>query len=342
MQRFMKGGKTLIMFEIKSPSGSKILIPNDLGEDKKYFTLNEFDEAKNYYGEYGYVVFRGLVSKEKCIKVINSWNSSLKKYDGFIYRQTTANPEKNVFDKFGHVLNPVLNLQDLDSKQFGDLKNTALDIFTDQNVIAACRALIDDIPKLVQSMYFEGNPATWAHQDSYYLDSEKIGSMTAAWFALEDIHSSAGRFYVYSGSHLIDLKKNGGDFDIAFNHERYKKLVIEIINKYKLECKAPFLAAGDVLFWNAKTIHGSLVTMDESKSRSSLTAHYIPESHKFLQFQSRIKSLKLKEYNGINIHCPKNQDYPLNKFVLFLETRFPSQFQSAKKLAVKLVTSKKN
>ena len=327
------------MFKIKAPNGENILIPNDISEDEKYFNLYEIAKAKDYYKEFGYVVFRGLFSKDKCLETIRAWDSSIKKYKGFIYRQTTANPEKNVFDKFGHVLNPVLNLQDLNSNRFSNLKNTGLDIFTDPNVITACKALIGDIPKLVQSMYFEGNPATWAHQDSYYLDSEKIGSMAAAWFALEDIHPAAGRFFIYAGSHQIDVEKNGGDFNIAFNHERYKKLIIDIINKYKLECKAPFLASGDVLFWNAKTIHGSLETIDVSKSRSSLTAHYIPESHKFLQFQSRLKKLKLKEYNGINIHCPKNQDCTLNKFVLFLETRFPTQFQSAKKLAIKLVTS---
>ena len=42
-------------------------------------------------------------------------------------------------------------------------------------------------PKFVQSMNFEGNSATWEHQDSYYLDDEKTGKMIAGWLALEDI-----------------------------------------------------------------------------------------------------------------------------------------------------------
>ncbi len=328
------------MFEIESPNKKIIKIPSNIAEDNQYFTLNEVNKIKDYYDKYGYVVIRGIVSKEKCQMAVTSWNSSVKTYKGFIYRQTTANPEKNVFDQSGHVLNPVLNLQDLNSNKFNDLKNAALDIFIDKNVITACKSLIGDIPKLVQSMYFEGNPATWAHQDSYYLDSEKIGSMTAAWFALEDIHPAAGRFYVYPLSHKIDVEKNGGNFDIAFNHDRYKKLVIDIINNHNLECRVPFLAAGDVLFWNAKTIHGSLITVDESRSRSSLTAHYIPESHNFLQFQSRIKKLKLKKYNGINIHCPKDQERLVNKLTLFFESRFPLPFQLVKKFGVKLVTFK--
>ena len=50
-------------------------------------------------------------------------------------------------------------------------------------------------------MYFEGNPATQPHQDSYYLDASPIGTMTAAWIACEDIDAGAGRFYVCPGSH---------------------------------------------------------------------------------------------------------------------------------------------
>ena len=40
-----------------------------------------------------------------------------------------------------------------------------------------------------------------------YLDSEKIGNLTAAWVALEEIKADAGRFFLCSGSHKIDLKK---------------------------------------------------------------------------------------------------------------------------------------
>ena len=39
-------------------------------------------------------------------------------------------------------------------------------------------------------MYFEGNSATWEHQDTYYLDSEKVGCMIAGWIALENIKDS--------------------------------------------------------------------------------------------------------------------------------------------------------
>ena len=74
-------------------------------------------------------------------------------------------------------------------------------------------------------MYFQGNPSTWPHQDTYYLDAETIGGMMAVWIAAEDIQPGGRRFFICPGSHRIDMKNNGGDFDMAYNQDRYKRLV---------------------------------------------------------------------------------------------------------------------
>jgi len=124
-------------------------------------------------------------------------------------------------------------------------------------------------------------------------------------------------------------------FDVAFNHGRYKELVKKIIAEQQLEFRAPFLQKGDVLFWNAKTIHGSLRTTRPQFSRSSLTSHFIPASHRFLQFQSKIKPLKLREFDGMAFHCPKDMDRLSSRVVLGVETTFPKTFQMTKKLAIK-------
>jgi phytanoyl-CoA hydroxylase len=136
------------------------------------------------------------------------------------------------------------------------------------------------------------------------------------------------------------MRKNGGDFDIAFHHDRYKQLVIDVIKGQRLECRSPALAKGDVLFWHARTIHGSLPTSQPERSRRSFTAHYIPESHRFLQWQSRPKELRYSVVNGMRVARPKDQARALNRAVFFVETRFPRIFRNAKKLAVKLVTSR--
>jgi phytanoyl-CoA hydroxylase len=329
--------QTAETFEIDSPVGGPTRIPFGPGDDRSYFQRMDAAAAR-YLEEEGYVVLRGLLDPEACEAIRNAFAAEVKPYPGFLYRQTTARAERNVANELGHVMNPLLNLQDLDATRFARLQRSTLDAYTSPALIGALRTVFGEDPKLVQSMYFEGNSATWAHQDTYYLDSEHVGDMVAAWFALEDIHPGAGRFFVYPRSHRIDMSRNGGDFDIAFHHDRYKALIIDVIREHGLELRAPALAAGDVLLWKAKTIHGSLGTRATTRSRQSLTAHYIPASHRFLSLQSMIRPLKLKTHNGIGIHCPKSQDRIRNRAMLLVESRLPGPFYFAKKLAVKFAT----
>lgn len=325
------------MFTIPAPTGGAAHIPESVREDREYFTTLDA-RAKEYLDEEGYVVVRRLLTEEICAAIRQSFETEVKRYPGFLYRQTTARAERNRFNVLGHVMNPLLNLQDLDPERFPRLRQRSLAVFTSRALTQALRRVFGEDPKLVQTMYFEGNSATWAHQDTYYLDSEHVGAMVAAWIALEDIHAGAGRFFVYPRSHLLDVRKNGGGFDIAFHHDRYKALIVELIDRHGLELRAPALEAGDVLFWRAKTIHGSLATLHTHRTRQSLTAHYIPESHRFLQLQSRIKPLRLLEHNGIQVHCPKSQALFRNRMTLFVESYLPGPFYLAKRLVVKAAT----
>jgi phytanoyl-CoA hydroxylase len=234
--------------------------------------------------------------------------------------------------------NSILNVHDLRTDWFPEFKRDSMEVLTHQNIQKSLKTILGEPGQLVQSMYFEGNPATWPHQDTYYLDSENIGSMVAVWVAVEDIKPGAGRFYVYPGSHKIDIKKNGGDFDIAFNHDRYKKLTASLIENKQLAVSAPALRQGDVLFWNSKTIHGSLPTSQAEYSRSSFTGHYIPASHRFLQFQSRIKGFRSRVVNNMRVNHPKDQDQFANRLMLDIETAFPRSFQTVKNVAIKVVT----
>ena len=321
-------------------TGSPLQVPLRAADDYPYFKLAESSAARTYYEEFGYVVLRGLIPAALLDRANEQFDREVLPSPRHIYRQATANPERHVLTPQGHMLNSLLNLQSLDPRHYAGFRGAAEQVFTDGTLQAALTALLGEPGKLVQSMYFHGNPSTWPHQDTYYLDSEHIGSMTAAWIAAEDIAPGSGRFFVYPGSHRIDMRRNGGNFDIAFNHERYKQLVVDIIRSQRLECRAPALEKGDVLFWNGKTIHGSLPTSQPERSRRSLTAHYIPRSHRFLQHQSRIKPLAFDEVNGMSVARPKDQARASARAVLFLETRFPTAFRTAKKLALKVLAGR--
>jgi phytanoyl-CoA hydroxylase len=302
------------------------------------FLPAQIEQIRSCYSQNGYVVVRHLVPADLCDATREAFIRDVRPYGGYIYRQATANPERNAFTQHGHVLNSILNIQDLRSDDFPRFRELGLNVITNHALHDTFRALLEEPGTVVQTMYFEGNSETWAHQDTYYLDSTTLGRMTGAWIALEDIQAGAGRFYVYPSSHLVDMENNGGDFDIAFNHARYKKLVLDVVKSHRLECQAPALAKGDVLFWSSRTIHGSLKTTEPQYSRASITVHAIPQSTGLLQYQCRERRLCLREINGVRVHCPKDQNRLTNRLMLHTETGFPKLFQAAKKIAIKYRT----
>jgi phytanoyl-CoA hydroxylase len=332
------------MLSLKTPPGLQTNVPETDPEDKsKKFTIDQLDEIKSYYESEGYVILKGLISDEICDKARLLWVSQVKPFKGHIYRQAGTKAEKHKFNDRGWVMNPILNLQSLNPNFFNEFRNHAVnEVFSNQNLKKIFELILSDRPKIVQSMYFEGNSATWEHQDSYYLDSEKIGSMSAAWLALEDISAEAGRFFVCPKSHLIDLGKQNIENNIADHHDKYIKQVVERIKENKLSIRAPKLDKGDVLFWNAWTIHGSLKSDDKYNSRSSITCHAIANNDYLLQRHSRKIKTNCDTVNGVSIYRPKDQAKLLNKGMIFIESNFPTTFYYLKYKIVKLLLTKKS
>ena len=289
------------------------------------------------YDAQGYAVVPGLIPGALCERARAAFAAEVKPYRGHLYRQTTSHAERHRFSDHGHLLNPILNVQSLCQTSFPTFRAACLEILTHPQLHRVAEAILGGPGKLVQSMYFEGNSATWAHQDAYYLDSAGAGRMTGVWIALEDIAPGAGRFYVYPKSHLIDLGQNRGELDIAFHHDRYKRHVVEVIAAHGLSCVAPALRRGDVLLWSTRTIHGSLATTEPQHSRSSITAHLLSASADLLQFQRRRRRLPLVEINGVPMHLPKNQNAWGPRAVLWAEATFPRAFRLAKKTAIKSI-----
>ncbi len=328
------------MIELYTPNNLKSNVPENVGEDETpRFNINEeMNNALKYYMENGYVIFSSCITKELCDELRNLWKVNVKNFKGKIYRQTNAKAEKNIFNKNNWVMNPVLNLQSLNPNLFGSLRNTVdKSVFANNNICKALNLLLGEKPTIVQSMYFEGNSATWEHQDTYYLDSENIGKMTAGWLALEEIKANAGRFFICPMSHKIDLGKHNKLNNIAENHDKYIEQVVSIIKSNKISVKAPYMAAGDVLFWNSRTIHGSLDSQSNEYSRSSITMHAIPSSDKFLQFQIRKTTLKTEDLGNSYIYRPKDQSKFNNRLVLKVESIFPNLFYWLKKKIIKIL-----
>jgi phytanoyl-CoA hydroxylase len=327
-----------IMIELKTPRGLPVRVPEHPQEDPSpKFAAQDEKAIKAYYDSNGYVIVKSLFEHNDCDRIRDLWEREVKSSTDFIYRQATAKAERHVFNARRWIMNPILNLQSVDPRRYPGFRSFGTEgILTARPLVGLFRTLFDgENPKVVQSMYFEGNSATWEHQDSYYLDSEKIGAMAAAWIALEHIKASAGRFFICPKSHQIDLGKQNTMNNIADNHEVYIQSVVAKIREMNLEIRAPLLEKGDVLFWNAWTIHGSLDSRDPEHARSSITCHAIPDSHRFLQLQTRIVPLDLDTVNGVRVHRPKDLARSRNRLILRLETTFPNTFHAVKKSMIK-------
>jgi len=331
------------MLELHTPRGLPVCVPETEAEDPSpRFAIHDAAAIRSYYADNGYVIVKNVFPAAVCDKQRELWNREVKPFDGFIYRQATAKAEKHVFNERGWVMNPILNLQSLNPRQFPEFRQHAT-----EKVLAAAslrelfKLLLGDAPKVVQSMYFEGNSATWEHQDSYYLDSEKVGEMAAAWVAIETISARAGRFFVCPKSHKIRLDDHSLENNVAEHHEVYIASVVDKVKSLGLEIRAPALGKGDVLFWNAMTIHGSLDSQDPQFSRSSITCHAIPSSRLFLQLQTRKLDVSTDDFNGTRIYRPKDLNSVRNRLIFQVETRFPAAFYWAKRVAVRRMVKQK-
>jgi phytanoyl-CoA hydroxylase len=327
------------MINLTTPRGLPVPVPESLAEDpSRRFAVCEADELKAYYEENGYVIVKSVLAPEVCDTQRRLWEEEVKPFGGYIYRQATAKAERHIFNENGWVMNPILNLQSVDPKHFRRFR-----AYATESVLAApalrdvFKTLLRETPKVVQSMYFEGNSATWEHQDSYYLDSERVGEMAAAWIAVESIAPCAGRFFICPKSHKIRLDDHSLENNIADHHEIYISSVVDKIKNLKLDIRAPVLEKGDVLFWNALTIHGSLDSQDPKHSRSSITCHAIPSSRLFLSHQTRLRDVSTDEVNGTRVFRPKDLGTQRNRLIFQVETKFPSLFYWAKRTALRQV-----
>jgi phytanoyl-CoA hydroxylase len=331
------------MIELTTPRGLPVLVPEGLAEDPSpRFAAHEAEKLRAYYEENGYVIVKSVLAPETCDMQRKLWDQEVKPFRGYIYRQATAKAERHVFNENGWVMNPILNLQSVDPRRFRRFRTHATEsVLTAPALQQVFKVLLGETPKIVQSMYFEGNSATWEHQDSYYLDSEKVGEMAAAWIAVEPIAARAGRFFVCPKSHKIRLDDHGMENNVAEHHEVYISSVVEKIKNLKLEIRAPALDKGDVLFWNALTIHGSLNSQDPRHSRSSITCHAIPSSRLFLSWQTRLQDVSTDEVNGTRVYRPKDLSALKNRLIFQVETRFPSLFYWAKRTVIKQLMRQK-
>ncbi len=279
----------------------------------------------SHYRTQGYAVARGLIPSALAGEVVEAFDSEVKSYRGPILRQLSTRMEEHRFSAAGLMTNTILSVQDLTDERFAGFRRSSLEVLTHENVRQVLIVLAGEPVICVESMYFESSSrGTITHIDGHFMDASVPGAMIAAWYALEDIHPGAGRFYLMPESQLLgtDAPRFA---DLRSFWEEYEALSVRTARTFHsnteetnaalriqharllargltgLSFHAPVLEKGDVVFWSSQVLHGSLKPDEPHRSRSSLTAHYIPGSTGYVQYGSPAE-LHLHEVNGMPVH----------------------------------------
>lgn len=298
----------------------------DVPENKKEnnsptFSVNsEFEEIFKYYQDNGYVIIKDILKGKEANTLVKGWEREVKKYKGYLIRQSSSIPEKNIFNEKNWVMNSLQHIQNLPKKEFPELTSSFFNLICENKKLAdLIRFFIQGKPRLVQSMFFEGNTKTAAHYDSFYLDDEIIGRMAACWIALEDIDWNAGRFFICPKSHLETRFQNSQH---NVQEHNFIESIYKLIKNKNYEVRAPFLQKGEILIWNSLTIHGALQDFNPENSRKSITVHFTRTNTKFRSFRNQLQDLKVEEKNYIDIHKLFSYNY-FFKLNMLAEVKFP-------------------
>ncbi|HEY4377713.1 MAG TPA: phytanoyl-CoA dioxygenase family protein, partial [Acidimicrobiales bacterium] len=207
-------------FRTPDPLGRPLDLAATVADDPSpSFTPGDDDAIRSYYVAHGYVVVRGVVPLDRCQAANDAFDAEVKPDPRPHYR-LSGRPEHHELTAAGFMRDGIRDVQSIDPRRAPTMRAAGTAAVTDPTLTALITSVLGEPGTVVQTMYFEGNPATQPHQDTYYLDADDTGRMVAAWIATEDIAPGAGRFYVADGSHRAELPRNQGEFAITDHHDR--------------------------------------------------------------------------------------------------------------------------
>jgi phytanoyl-CoA hydroxylase len=253
--------------------------------------MQEQINLRRYYESNGYVLMPGLIATDKIESVLNAYREQIVPSKVKFFRQDTGMYESHRFTSGGHVAQGLLDIHNY--KRFPGFRKSAFDIYFSNEMLQALSVLTGSSRhNLMETTLFDANTETPAHQDWWYLDSVPNGRLLGAWIALENIEEDAGRFYLIPETHKMILHESDTP------HSVWLARMKEYVDTHADKVLAPELKKGDVVFWNSRTIHGSLPTKDRRYSRKSMIGHYMPSELTFGNLFTTKHWVKYETYEG--------------------------------------------
>lgn len=183
-------------------------------------------------------------------------------------------------------------------KQVGRLASQYL---IDDRIGAILRQLMQEEPLAVQTMFYFKPPGARGqelHQDNFYL-RVKPGTCMAAWIALDDCDEENGGMACVPSTANLDVQcPQQADPTKSFTTEH-------VPPPPGSKAEVVKMAAGDVLFFNGSTIHGSGPNRSATRFRRSLICHYVPAStaqmsdwYQAIDFRGNARAIQLNTDGG--------------------------------------------
>jgi len=224
----------------------------------------DLEEMKTSFGRHGYAVARSLFSQTEVDEIRSTFdaiaaNGSIPgHFDPVSKRESDGDPLK----EFPRVFHP---------HRFDPVSRRNI---IHSGVLTCLRELMGDDVLAAQSMFYYKPPGSRGqamHQDNFYLMVEPQ-TCVAAWTAIDDVDpENGGMFLVPDTADEPLVCPQTADKSESFTPH----FVPTPQGKKALPC---VMKAGDTLFFNGSSIHGSGPNRSKDRFRRSFICHYVPKS----------------------------------------------------------------
>ncbi len=248
-------------------------------------------EQKNHFDTEGYLILRGLFDQEE-----------VRDLRTLIMELHAAKPAPECFET------PPLTAEEAGDEPLKmyprmlyphRVNDSIKQYMLDPRLMGIMGDLFEEEPLAAQSMvYFKppGARGQALHQDNYYLRVEP-GICIAAWIAIDKADEENGGLVIVPHTQHLEIEcPHAADTKVSYFRDEVN------VPEGKRVIPAN-LDAGDVLFFNGRTIHGSYPNYSADRFRRSFICHYVGESTTLLGGN---RSDDLYNYKGEAVNREQN------------------------------------
>ena len=224
----------------------------------------DLDEMKASFQQHGYAIARGLFSAAEVEEIKANFSRIAENgpIPGYFEPVSKEDSAGDPLKEFPRVMHP--HRYDAVSRRY----------LVHPGVLTCLRELMQDDVLAAQSMFYYKPPGSRGqamHQDNFYLLVDPQ-TCVAAWTAIDDADTENGGMYLVpdTAEEEIACPETANAAESFTTH-----FVPTPKGKKAVPC---VLKAGDTLFFNGSSIHGSGPNRSKDRFRRSFICHYVPKS----------------------------------------------------------------